>query len=189
MNGNYIRFIGSPDPGVYDITKGDTGTLLEIEIGDTDGPIDLTGATVTFYWYDTGAVAQHAKVLTANADQVTYRGQASAYWGSTELNAVDAGNYPCNVKVVDSVDKILFAPSKSYRVLSVQEQLITGLDGVDGIGGGSEDSGSSSSTGLLFSEGSPEGVKMGPGICWDKDNDALYVNEETSLTGWQEILS
>lgn len=102
------------------ITKGDTGTPLELIVGDKDGPWDLTDATVKFRYSIDGVTSE--KTLTPDADQVNNKGKASATW-STELASVAPENYACQVKVTFPNASVRYAPLKGYAVLTVQAPL------------------------------------------------------------------
>lgn len=103
------------------IHKGDTGTPLVVVLGDLDGPVSLTGATVVFRYAVNGSAIE--KTLTTDADQTANTGKAAAFWGATELNAVAAGNYPCQVKVTFANGKVRYFPSRRYGGLGVRDPL------------------------------------------------------------------
>jgi hypothetical protein len=112
---NYLRL----DRTVF--TRGDTGTPLAIEVGDENGPWDLTGAVVQFHYFENLDNTPYSKLLTANTDQVNNKGKAESKWGESEIS-VSAGNKPCQANVTfPGGAGIRVAPSKDFGVITFQE--------------------------------------------------------------------
>lgn len=105
----------------YAITKGDTGTLLDLTVGDRNGPLNIAGFTVLFRYAAAGVVTE--KAVTPDVDQTTNEGRATAYWGATELNSVPDGTYPCQVKTIGPDGKIRYFPTHGFGSLVVRSPL------------------------------------------------------------------
>lgn len=103
----------------HTITKGETGTLLDLTIGDKGGPIDITGHVVVFRYAVTGVVTE--KSLTPDPDQTNNKGRAYAYWTVVELAAIPIGTYPVRVKATSPDTKVRFFPTHGFGELVVRD--------------------------------------------------------------------
>lgn len=103
----------------FEFTKGSTGKPLRIECSDADGVVDISGATVVFY-YTIGSTRYSKAVPVTDGPN----GVALAYWVSGDFTPWTPGNYRCQVHVTFPSGKIRYFPDEGkFGVMTIREAL------------------------------------------------------------------
>jgi len=122
MTRNFLHF-DSPTPSTHVISRGDdTGTPLAFTVGDLDGPFDLTGATIDFF-FRTPADTFHKSDIFPVTDQVKNKGRASGFWKLQELSSVAPGNYPCQARITFPTGKMRWCPDRPLNTIVLSDNL------------------------------------------------------------------